>query len=96
MPTLQSITCVFITTFEANQYYLTAEINAGGTPSLYRLNQSPCPSDVNNDGSTTVSDLLIVLSEFGCPSACTADVDGDGSVTVADVLLVLSAFGSLC
>jgi len=85
-----------ITSFAANQYYLTAEINAGGTASLYRLNQIPCPNDVNNDGSTTVADLLIVLSEFGCPSDCTADVNGDGSVTVADVLLLLSAFGSLC
>jgi len=56
----------------------------------------PCPNDVNSDGSITVADLLIVLSEFGCTSGCTADVDGDGSVTVADVLSVLSAFGSLC
>ena len=30
-----------ITSFEANQYYLTAEINASETPALYRLNQSP-------------------------------------------------------
>ena len=95
-PSGSSLQIEGITTFEANQYYLTAEINAGGAPSLYRLNQSQCPNDVNNDGSTTVSDLLIVLSEFGCPSTCTADVNGDGSVTVADVLLVLSAFGSLC
>ena len=56
----------------------------------------PCPADVNGDGSITVADLLLVLSEFGCTSACTADVDGDGSVTVADVLVVLSLFGTTC
>ncbi len=56
----------------------------------------PCTGDVNGDGSITVADILIILSEFGCTSACTADVDGDGSVTVSDVLVVLSLFGNPC
>ena len=76
----------------ACNYDSTATLNDGSC----EYESCACPNDVNGDGSITVADLLIVLSEFGCTSDCTADVDGDGAVTVADVLLILSAFGSLC
>ena len=57
-----------------------------------------CPADVNNNGAIEVSDVLDVLSEFGCASGCSPnfDLDGDDSITVADILLVLSAFGEIC
>ena len=56
----------------------------------------PCPGDINGDGSITVADILIILSEYGCTIGCSADVDADGSVTVSDVLVVLSLFGNPC
>jgi len=56
----------------------------------------PCTGDVNGDGSITVADILVILSEFGCTINCDADVDGDGAVTVSDVLVVLSLFGGQC
>ena len=44
-----------------------------------------------------MSDVLLLLSEFGCTSDCTdADIDGDGAVSVADILLLLAAFGEEC
>ena len=57
-----------------------------------------CPADVNGNGAIEVSDVLMVLSDFGCASDCNTmtDLDGDGSITVADVLTVLSAFGENC
>ena len=55
-----------------------------------------CPQDLNNDGSVTVADVLLILSEFGCTIGCAADVDGDGAVSVGDVLNVLSVFGQSC
>ena len=57
-----------------------------------------CPEDVTQDGAVTVSDVLAVLSGFGCmlPMECPNDVDSDDAVTVNDVLLVLSAFGADC
>ncbi|MAU75502.1 MAG: hypothetical protein CL831_01370 [Crocinitomicaceae bacterium] len=55
-----------------------------------------CPEDVDNDGSVTVSDLLAVLSEFGCASGCLYDLNMDGIVGVADVLEILAAFGDAC
>jgi len=57
---------------------------------------SPCPEDINGDGAVTVSDVLDVLSDFGCLTECASDVDGDGAVSVSDVLTVLSAFGQPC
>tara|TARA_B100000767_G_C19760631_1_gene534993 strand:+ start:403 stop:2880 length:2478 start_codon:yes stop_codon:yes gene_type:complete len=55
-----------------------------------------CPTDLNIDGSTTVADVLAILSEFGCILNCQYDVDGDASVTVGDVLNILAAFGEIC
>jgi hypothetical protein len=55
-----------------------------------------CPTDLNSDGSTTVADVLAILSEFGCILNCQYDVDGDTNVTVSDVLDILAAFGDIC
>ena len=55
-----------------------------------------CPTDLNADGTTTVADVLAILSEFGCILNCQYDVDGDSSVTVSDVLDILAAFGEIC
>jgi hypothetical protein len=55
-----------------------------------------CTGDINGDGALTITDLLLILSDFGCTSSCSGDVDGDGMVTVYDALSFLSLFGSLC
>jgi hypothetical protein len=57
---------------------------------------SLCPLDLNSNGYVEVSDLLMILSDFGCAVDCVSDVNGDGAVTVADVLLILSSFGDPC
>ena len=55
-----------------------------------------CPGDLNSDGSITVSDLLMVLADFGCVDGCQSDVDGDALVSVADLLGLLAVFGGVC
>ena len=57
---------------------------------------NPCPEDLDGDGVVGVSDVLMILGEFGCVSNCAMDIDGDESIGVSDVLSVLSAFGQLC
>ena len=57
---------------------------------------SLCPLDLNSNGYVEVSDLLMILSDFGCAVDCVSDVNGDDAVTVADVLLILSSFGNPC
>ncbi|MEE3164445.1 MAG: trypsin-like peptidase domain-containing protein [Bacteroidota bacterium] len=60
-------------------------------------NTLSCAEDINGNGTVEVSDVLLLLSDFGCTSDCTsADVDGDGAVSVADILLLLAAFGEEC
>ena len=57
---------------------------------------SSCPGDTDGDLVVAVSDVLDVLSEFGCITNCTMDINGDGVTNVTDVLAVLSAFGTDC
>jgi len=62
------------------------------------ITSNPCPQDLNLDGSVTVQDVLLLLSNFGCsaPDQCLGDTDGDNYVGVSDVLDMLSTFGSNC
>jgi|GEM_PF-1429295 len=55
-----------------------------------------CPEDVDNNGFVTVSDVLTVLSEFGCSLGCLYDLNMDGIVGVSDILDILAAFGNEC
>ena len=56
----------------------------------------PCTEDVDGDGVVGTSDVMLMLSEFGCASGCTLDLDADGVVGISDILAVLSRFGDTC
>lgn len=71
---------------------------AAGTSTDTNLNGVPdeceCLADLDGDGQTAFSDLLIVLAQWGpCPPVCLGDVDGDGEVGFADLLAVLATWG---
>ena len=53
--------------------------------------------DLNNDGQVDVSDIIVVMHNYGntCTSECTADPNGDQVVDMADILYVLANYGSL-
>ena len=55
-----------------------------------------CAEDLNGNGTIEVSDVLLLLGDFGCTQNCSADIDGDGSVAVSDILLLLAAYGEEC
>ena len=55
-----------------------------------------CPMDLDGDGIVAVTDVLLLLGEFGCASDCPSDINGDDAVTVEDFLLLLGQFGSTC
>lgn len=57
---------------------------------------SGCPADLDNNGVVEVSDLLLLLSNFGCTSDCSIDITGSGTVDAGDLLMFLSGFGSNC
>ena len=56
-----------------------------------------CPGDLDGDGLRGASDILVLLSSFGCMGDCgVADIDGDGLVSANDILQQLSVFGQPC
>lgn len=52
-----------------------------------------CPTDLNGDGFTDVSDLLILFANWGACPGCNADINGDGFVDVSDLLLLFAGWG---
>lgn len=76
-------------------YGLTFSTPGDATPCA---TESPCPegTDLDADGTVTVSDLLMVLGQLGFATNGPADINGDGMVTVGDVLALLGAFGAEC
>lgn len=56
-----------------------------------------CLGDLNSDGSVNVSDLLMLLSQWGfCATTgqCSADLNSDEAVNVSDMLMLLGAWGT--
>jgi len=52
--------------------------------------------DLNGNGVVNVSDLLILLGEWGTcadPNNCPADLNDDGTVNVSDLLILLANWG---
>lgn len=64
---------------------------------LAELSCSDCapdePADLNGDGIVNISDLLILLGQWGDCADCPADFNGDGVVNVFDLLVLLGAWG---
>lgn len=56
-----------------------------------------CPGDLNDSNSVDISDLSILLSQFGSVGAgFSGDLDNDGDVDITDLSMLLSNFGTNC
>jgi len=55
-----------------------------------------CQGDVDGDGYTNVTDLLLAIASWGTDGggACGPDIDGDGVVNINDLLLIIAAWGN--
>ena len=60
------------------------------------VDDQTCLGDFDQDSFVAVSDLLVLLSEFGCFSNCSGDLNDDDSVSTPDLLLFLGLYGVQC
>ena len=63
--------------------------NGDGVP-----DECQCPYDLDADGTVNVSDLLLVLGDWGPCVFCPTDVDADGAVDINDLLAIIGSWGS--
>lgn len=62
-------------------------------------NCTPCPADLNGDGNVGLTDLAILLANFGRTAGATpaeGDLTGDGAVNLTDLAMLLTQFGNPC
>ena len=52
-----------------------------------------CPTDINGDGVVSVSDILILIEQWGSCGGCTGDINSDGTVDISDLLEIVAAWG---
>lgn len=59
---------------------------------------APCPADLDGSGAVDLTDLSLLLSNFGSTSADPEDGDlnGDGNVDLTDLSLMIGAYGQNC
>ena len=55
--------------------------------------QPDCPADLNADCNVDVSDILMLIGNWGSTDPA-LDIDGSGEVDVADILLAVSGWGN--
>jgi hypothetical protein len=55
-------------------------------------NSTTCTADFDGDGQVDVSDILILIGDWG-GSDPAHDLDGNGTVGVSDLLLMIGAWG---
>lgn len=90
------------------EFSLTATLGAadagamsGGVYALsggFIASPPPCVGDVNDDRAVNLTDLSLLLSDFGVSQglATEGDLNGDGRVDLTDLALLLANFGVTC
>ena len=76
----------------AGTYSLSVVANGiASNPIPFVVTATPCPSDLNADGTVDGADLAILLGQWGLGAP--GDIDGDGVVDGADLGSLLGAWG---
>jgi hypothetical protein len=71
----------------------TAPRDAGADEYNGAITPPSKPGDLNSDGVVNITDLSILLSNYGTASS-TADINKDGTVNILDLSILLSNYGS--
>jgi hypothetical protein len=54
---------------------------------------TPCPADIDGDGTVGATDIAILLGSWGSAKGGAADIDGDGAIGALDLAALLAAWG---
>lgn len=89
-----------------DELHVRCTIASSGDPTLQvlaldNLNvqlRSPCIGDLNGDWAIDLSDLALLLSDYGWDGATywDGDLNGDGLVDLSDLAQLLSSYGAAC
>jgi hypothetical protein len=94
---LAGIDEVVLTTYEPGWFFGFTDFDIRlDNISIATTGSPACPGDVDGDGVTGFSDLVVLLSAWStCPTGepCPSDLDDDGIVGIADLILLLSLWG---
>jgi hypothetical protein len=66
---------------------------------VFAAEAAPCPGDLDGDDDVDLSDLAILLSNYGMTTGAEyedGDLDGDGDVDLTDLAELLSVYGTQC
>ena len=50
------------------------------------------PEDIDGDGNVSVTDLLMLIADWGECNCCSSDFNGDGEVDITDLLTLIAAW----
>jgi hypothetical protein len=74
-----------------------ATVNYVAPTIAFTVGGTPCPGDLDGNGTVDIADLALLLSQFGLSGpGHSADIDHDNDVDIADLALLLSHFGTPC
>lgn len=66
---------------------------------LVTLAAAPCPGDLTGDRAVNLSDLSLLLSNYGVMGSATpgqGDLNGDGNIDLSDLAAMLAQYGVVC
>jgi hypothetical protein len=84
---------------EVNFYVSDLAGNSAGCTTIVNVveaNVGCCLGDFNCDGFISVSDLLVLIQNFGCLSGCIPDLNDDNIVSVTDIQIFTGLYGTVC
>ena len=84
---------------ETDEWDFVANIATPQLGGLAVTRLAVCKGDLNNDRRVNLTDLAILLTNFGTPTGMTfanGDLDDDHAVTLTDLAILLTNFGTAC
>ena len=66
---------------------------AGESYVVFGRAESPCVWDIDGDGNVSITDMLMLFSDFGSCDGSPADFNGDGCVDIQDFLALMAHYG---